>query len=807
MFNIRQKEKTKEKINFNRIFFTHYIAISVLLINAIFLTKNEISITVQIILGIIVFIHNFDDERLIKKTMELNNTLEQKVQSKTSELKEKVRQLENFQEILQHQQKYVKAIMDSQANIIITTDGNNIRNTNKAFLEFFKVKDIEDFEKKYGLSIGNTFEKGYAGCIELEMGKEKWIEYVINRPKQIHKAVIKIDNKEYIFSIKANKFEFENQTFMSAVFVDITDIEYIKYQLEIAKNKAEESTKLKSEFLANMSHEIRTPMNGIIGMSHLVLKTNLDEKQKYYIKKIDNSAKSLLEIINDILDFSKIEAGKLTIEKIDFDMLKILENSINLISQKVKEKNLKLIIDYDKSIGRYFYGDSLRISQILTNLLSNAVKFTHKGHIKISIKKDDLQRILFKVEDTGVGLTDEQTSKLFQAFTQADGSTTRRYGGTGLGLTISKQLVKLMNGSIWVESKYGEGSKFYFNLPLKKGDLTKIENSIHNTPTIIKTLKGSHILLAEDNKTNQEIVVGLLEDSGINIDIANNGQEAVDKFNSNQKYELIFMDLQMPIMSGIDATKKIREKDNTIPIIALTANAMKEDIEKTRKVGMNEHLNKPIDVKKLYTTLLKYISKKVDIDNSINKIQEEESSLPNFKYIDKSYGLKLVMNNEKIYIKILKGLYEFKDMNLYILNSDEFKRVVHTIKGLSASAGALTLHKIVEELDKTQDKALISLFEKEFTKVIEELASSGIFEEKICNKESISKEKRDELFEKLKNAAYTKRAKFVRPVLEELEKYKLSNEDSKIYKDIKSLISKFKFKDVVKLLEKEEEYV
>jgi len=399
--------------------------------------------------------------------------------------------------------------------------------------------------------------------------------------------------------------------------VDIT-------QLVKTMEKAQEASRAKSDFLANMSHEVRTPLNAIVGMTTVGKRTNDVDKKDYSFGKIEEASTHLLSILNDILDLAKIEASKLVLAQVEFNIAEMIERVLAVTGVTADYMNHTLSINIDKKIPSTIIGDDKRLAQIIMNLVSNAIKFTEKGgKIDVDVfwdeNSDDQHNLRIEVTDDGIGISPENQTKLFEAFEQAETGTTRTYSGTGLGLTITKQIVEAMNGNIWVESELGKGSKFVATVRVTPGSGStkavkagKTANDTNAEAITSDMFTGKLMLAVEDMASNRYVLTSLMEDSGLNIDCAVNGKEALDMFAADpDKYDIIFMDVRMPIMNGYEATQNIRALDipkaKDVPIIALTANMFNDDIEKCIDAGMNGHLGKPIDVNKVMEVLKTYL--------------------------------------------------------------------------------------------------------------------------------------------------------------------------------------------------------
>jgi len=431
------------------------------------------------------------------------------------------------------------------------------------------------------------------------------------------------DSSEIDVKLIAKSIKYNEKSARLVSINDVTEVNKYQDQLITSKQDAERSKELQSQFLSNMSHEIRTPMNGIMGITRILQKSKLNKEQHHFLNAIIKSSENLMVIINDVLDFSKIEAGKVVIENAKFDLSDALDVVQEILVVKAEEKGIYLTVNKEEKVPQFISGDSVRLNQILINLVGNAIKFTEKGGVSIKVNtinsSDDKINLRFDIRDTGIGIPSDKIDSIFQSFTQASSSTTRTHGGTGLGLTISKQLIEMQNGKMSIESEEGKGSTFSFELEFETVvQAEKSENELRvvarSNDKILGDLNGIDILLVEDHPINQMLAIKVLEDWGFNVDLAENGLIALEKVGL-KAYDLVLMDISMPEMDGYEATREIRSgkhcENSDLPIVAMTASALIGENQKCYKAGMNDYITKPFDPQNLLEKIYNQVSSKL----------------------------------------------------------------------------------------------------------------------------------------------------------------------------------------------------
>jgi PAS domain S-box-containing protein len=601
-------------------------------------------------------------------------------------------------------QERLQSILDNMPMIIYLKDmdGRFIM-VNRQFHQTFDTTD-EQIIGKTSVSV----HKYEAGSKRFEAADEQVKK--TGKPVELEETLLTAEGERNMLIVKFPLYDKNNELFaISAVGKDITEIIRYQRQLISARKRAEKAERLQEEFLANMSHEIRTPMNGIIGMTNLMETTSLNAEQQDYLHLIKESSGILLNLINDILDLSKIKSGRMLVEQADFDLHQTIESILAPFRIKAKEKNIglnKILQDVPPLMN----GDQHKLQQVLNNLLSNAVKFTAHGAVTLfattEMREDGSLYFICSVSDTGIGIAPENLEQVFESFVQAGNDMVRRFGGTGLGLAITKRLIELMGGKITVSSALGEGTSFYFELPLVLGKSTgalmateTVQPKEHTT----SALQGKKILLVEDNLVNQKVTYLMLHKAGLLVDIANHGKEAVALLNENA-YDLIITDLQMPEMDGFQTAAYIRSKLHlTTPIIAMTASALRNEKDRCLELGMNEYLTKPFAPASLFFHLKRLLTSEENAGEApVAEAKEKPAALYNLSYLEEMEDNEYVAEVLELFLSLTpQTLGEIKESTFQEQWSEVYKKA-HSLK---SSLGILQMNTLLHTVTEIETKA------------------------------------------------------------------------------------------------------
>ena len=642
------------------------------------------------------------------------------------------KELEDFSNSLKLASQYSLSLIEASRDPLFTiSPKGKITDTNEAsvrvtgvlrdkligsdFFDYFT--EPQDARKAYQ----KVFDKGFIVDYALTIKDHKLTDVLLNG------SVYKNEQGEVLGVVVVarditDQKRIEKESIEARLFAELaTEIaEEAKLNAENATTIAEDAVKAKQQFLSNMSHEIRTPMNAIIGFTKVVLKTELSAKQKEYLTAIKMSGDALIVLINDILDLAKVDAGKMVFEKTPFKMKASISSMLHLFETKIQEKNLQLIKEYDNKIPAVLVGDPVRLHQIILNLVSNAVKFTNKGNITVGVHMlhEDNEKVIleFAVTDTGIGIPKAKIETIFENFQQASSGTSRLYGGTGLGLAIVKQLVEPQGGKIRVKSTVDIGTTFSFTLPFQKTNAAaELENEILELDTEIKDIK---VLVVEDIALNQLLMKTLLDDFGFDRDIAENGQIAIEKLKT-KNYDIILMDLQMPVMNGFEATEYIRNTMNSkIPIIALTADVTTVDLAKCKAVGMNDYIAKPVDERVLYSKIvgilkkpkLEQLSIKLNENIEINGVAEKKRKYTDLVYLNQrtKSNPKLMMEMISLYLEQTPSLINTIKQSLadedWLLLSSTVHKMIPSFSMMGIHADFENMAKKIQEYANAQEQ-------------------------------------------------------------------------------------------------------